>query len=83
MTEKIPPGIDIASWVRRFEKEHEVEMRCKTCRFFSDPDKLGGLCFRYPPMIVQRAVESAYISDSRWPEVAATHWCGEWQAVKS
>ncbi|MEM9840323.1 MAG: hypothetical protein AAF830_14360 [Pseudomonadota bacterium] len=46
-------------------------MSCKTCAFFNDNDSE---CRRYAP---QPAGEDKKAS---WPSVAATDWCGEYQA---
>jgi hypothetical protein len=58
--------------------EHETERLCPNCVFYAD-----GVCRRNPPQLINRATGNQppirYATETTWPWVYATDWCGEFK----
>ncbi len=56
-----------------------MKENCRTCRFYSGGfDNESGICRRFPPQAFMPGGYDGVDTIWKFPEVAASSWCGEW-----
>ncbi|MFQ3270305.1 MAG: hypothetical protein ACI9A1_000619 [Lentimonas sp.] len=57
-----------------------VTSTCAKCTYWNAQEPDQGECRRQPPQAISFKVDSETKFETRFPETAATDWCGEFKA---
>lgn len=68
-------GLRRGDWTELLMSEENPKRTCATCFNYRD-----GYCHKYPPQLYPVTDEyGRTFSNSQWPEVGPTEWCGQWE----